>query len=177
MKKSIKNVVVLFAICAVVAIMLSITNAITAPIIEKSEREAVNQSLLLVMPNGQNFEKLEFDPESLPETITEVYKEENGGYVFKLKTTGYSSNFIIMCGVNADGFVSGALCLSSTETLGHEKTFGEVLIGKSTSDIELVDTISGATKTTNAYRNAVEDALAAAQILSANETEKAGESA
>lgn len=82
MKKSIKNVVVLFAICAVVAIMLSITNAITAPIIEKSEREAVNQSLLLVMPNGQNFEKLEFDPESLPETITEVYKEENGGYVF-----------------------------------------------------------------------------------------------
>ena len=32
---------------------------------------------------------------------------------------------VIMCGVSKDGVVTGALCLSSNETLGKEKTYGE----------------------------------------------------
>lgn len=176
MKKSIKSIAVLFVICGVVAVLLALTNTITSPIIQKSEAEAVNRSLLLVMPDGKNFEKLEFDSEALPKTITEIYREENGGYVFKMKTVGYSSDFIIMCGVTKEGTVSGALCLSSKETLGYEKTFGENLIGKTISDIDTVDTVSGATKTTDAYRNAIKDALDAAKILSANaENMEAGE--
>ena len=70
-----------------------------------------------------------------------------------------------MCGVNADGTVSGAVCLESTETLGFEKTYGDALVGKTSEDIETVDTISGATKTTAAYRSAVKDALNSAIIL------------
>ena len=70
-----------------------------------------------------------------------------------------------MCGINADGTVSGALCLASTETLGHEKTFGDNFKGKNSDEVSAVDTISGATKTTAAYKNAVADALNAAIIL------------
>jgi electron transport complex protein RnfG len=165
MKKSIKNVFVLVAICAVVSILLAITNAITAPIIAENERASANKALLEVMPDGKSFETVDISTYTLPSTVDEAFRAENGGYVFKLKTAGYSSGFVIMCGVNADGTVSGAVCLASTETLGYEKTFGDLLAGKSSETIDEVDTVSGATKTTGAYRAAVKDALNAAIIL------------
>ncbi|MBQ9780106.1 MAG: FMN-binding protein [Clostridia bacterium] len=165
MKKSVISTLVLVCICAVMAVLLAVTNAITAPIIEKNATAAANEALLQVMPDGEGFEKMEFDAEALPKTITEVYKEKNGGYVFQIKTTGYSSDFIIMCGVKAEGTISGAVCLSSTETLGHEKTFGANFTGKDAAGVDAVDTISGATKTTSAYKNAMKDALNAAIIL------------
>jgi hypothetical protein len=70
-----------------------------------------------------------------------------------------------MCGVNADGTVSGATCLSSEETLGYEKTYGNNFKGLNADSIGEVDAISGATKTTAAYRAAIEDAIEAANTL------------
>ena len=165
MKKSVKSTLVLVVICAVTAILLALTNAITAPTIKANQDKAANEALLQVMPNGQGFEKLDLSAYTLPATVTDAYKEAGGGYVFQLKTTGYGSDFIIMCGVNADGTVSGTVCLSSTETLGYEKTFGANFTGKDAAGVEAVDTISGATKTTQAYKNAMKDALNAAIIL------------
>ena len=165
MKRSVKSTLVLVVICAVTAILLALTNAITAPTIKANQDKAANEALLQVMPNGQGFEKLDLSTYTLPATVTDAYKEAGGGYVFQLKTTGYGSDFIIMCGVNADGTVSGTVCLSSTETLGHEKTFGANFTGKDAAGVDAVDTISGATKTTQAYKNAMKDALNAAIIL------------
>ena len=145
--------------------MMAITNAITAPLIEANEKAAANEALLLVMPHGEKFERIDISSYTLPSTVTEVYQETSGGYVFKMNTTGYSSGFVIMCGVNADGTISGALCLSSTETLGHEKTYGDAFLGKNIDSVDMVDTVSGATKTTGAYRSALKDALTAANIL------------
>lgn len=165
MKKSVKNTLVLVCICAVVSVILAITNAITAPIIEQNEKNSANKALLEVMPDGKSFDVVDISDVSLPATVREVYRAENGGYVFKLNTTGYSSGFVIMCGVRADGTVSGAVCLSSTETLGYEKTFGANFTDVNIDTVLSVDTVSGATKTTGAYRAAVQDALNAAIIL------------
>ena len=165
MKNSIKSILVLVCICTVISIALAATNYITSPIIAENESAAANKNLLVVMPDGGTFEKIDISGYTLPATVTEVYEASNGGYVFRLLTTGYSSGLSIMCGVKADGTVSGATCLSSTETLGYEKTYGDSLIGKNTDDIDSVDTVSGATKTTTAYRSAVKDALNAAIIL------------
>ena len=167
MKKSlnVKSIVVLTAICGVISLLLAATNALTAPIIEKNQAAAANEALLVVMPDGTDFEKMDLSSYELPATVTEAYKEAGGGHVVKLTTTGYGSGFVIMCGVNADGTVSGVVCLSSNETLGHEKTFGENFTGKNSETVEAVDVISGATKTTAAYRNAVKDAINAATIL------------
>ena len=165
MKKAIKSTVVLVAICAVMAILLAVTNALTAPIIAENQNAAANQALLQVMPNGEGFESVEFDAEKLPKTIKEVFKEKNGGYVFNMETTGYGAGLLIMCGVNADGTVSGVVCLGSSETLGYEKTFGANFAGKDAAGVDAVDTISGATKTTAAFKGAVKDALNAAIIL------------
>lgn len=167
MKKSlnVKSIVVLTAICGVISLLLAATNALTAPIIEKKQNAAANEALLVVMPDGSGFEKMDLSAYELPATVTEAYKEAGGGHVVKLTTTGYGSGFVIMCGVKADGTVSGAVCLSSNETLGYEKTFGENFTGKTGETVETVDVISGATKTTAAYRNAVKDAINAATIL------------
>lgn len=165
MIKNLKSVITLVCICAVMALALAVTNFITAPIIEKNQSAAANEALLLVMPDAESFESVDISGYTLPATIVEAHKANNGGFVFKLKTAGYGSDFIIMCGVNADGKVSGALCLSSNETLGHEKAFGDNFNGKDAAGVDAVDTISGATKTTAAYRSAVKDALNAAIIL------------
>ncbi len=165
MNRNLKNVVVLTAVCAVVALLLSVTNYITAPIIEKQQADAANAALLVVMPGGEDFTAVDLSAYALPATITEAYSEKNGGYVFKLTTAGYSSGFVIMCGVDANGVVTGATCLSSNETLGYEKTYGAVLVGKTVDSVAEPDTIAGATKTTSAYKNAVRDALNAAIIL------------
>lgn len=165
MKKSVTSTLVLFAICAVMAVLLALTNSITAPIIQKNQEAAANEALLEVMPEGEGFEKMDLSTYELPATVTEVYKEAKGGYVVTLTTTGYGSGFVIMCGVSADGTVTGTVCLASTETLGHEKTFGANFVGKDATGVDATDTISGATKTTRAYKNAVKDALNTAIIL------------
>ena len=172
MKKQIKSTLVLVSICAVMAILLALTNSITAPIIQKNRDAAANKALLVVMPNGEGFEKLEdLSAYTLPSTVTEVYKEKNGGYVVTLTTTGYGSDMVIMCGVDANGTVSGAVCLSSNETLGHEKNFGEKFTGKDAAGVDAVDTIAGATKTTAAYKNAIKDAINTAIILGGGEVD------
>ena len=164
MKKYARDIIVLVCICAVISLVLAATNAITSPIISANEEKAANEALLQVMPDGEGFEKLDISSYTLPATVTEAYKEAGGGYVFKLNATGFNPNMIIMCGVNAEGTVTGALCLSSEETWGKEKTFGELLKGKNSETI--VDVEAGATSyTVNGYRSAVIDALNAAIIL------------
>ena len=165
MKNQIKSVVVLVCICLVVTVLMAVTNQFTAPIIKENQNAAENAALLVVMPDGGSFEKVDTSTYTLPATVTEVYSAENGGYVIKLTTTGYSTGMIILCGINADGTVSGVVCLESTETLGYEKTYGENFVGKNAEVVEAVDIIAGATKTTAAYKSAIKDALNTAIIL------------
>lgn len=166
MKKNIKNTAVLVCICVVIGLLLSLTNAITAPIIEKNQNASANAALLEVMPDGSGFESVDIKNYTLPSTVTEVYKETaNKGFVITLTTSGYASDMVIMCGVTADGKVTGAKCLSSNETLGKEKTYGDSFKDKDAAAVEAVDTLAGATKTTAAYKSAIKDALNAVIIL------------
>lgn len=166
MKQNVKSVVILVAICGVMALLLAGTNTITAPIIEKNSAAAANEALLQVMPEGTGFEEADLSAYDLPPTVTKAYKETAGkGYVVELTTKGYASDFKIMCGVTADGIVSGAVCLSSNETLGKEKEYGKNFENKDAAAVESTDTISGATMTTAAYKGAVQDALNTAIIL------------
>lgn len=165
MKKSFKGVLALTCICAVMALLMALTNYITAPIIAGQKDAAANEALLVVMPDGKGFEPIDLAASELPSSIVEAYKEANGGYVFTVVTSGYGADLTVMCGVLADGSISGAVCLSSNETLGYEKTYGETMVGMTLETVDGVDLISGATKTTEGYRNAIKDALLAASKL------------
>lgn len=166
MKTNLKNLAVFVSICVAITVLLAVTNTITAPIIKENQNASANQALLQVMSEGKGFEAVDISTYTLPATVTEVHKETSGlGYVVKLITAGYGSDMVIMCGVKTDGFVTGAVCLSSNETLGKEKTYGENFKDKDAAAVDAVDIISGATKTTEAYKNAVKDAMNAVVIL------------
>lgn len=165
MKKHIKSVISLTVICAAVAVLLSITNGITAPIIEKQESDAVAQSLVVVLPGGEEFQSVDISAYELPDTVTEIYSEKNGGYVFKMSTSGYASGMVILCGIDSEGKVKGATCIASNETNGAEVSYGDKMIDITVENIDSVDTVAGSTKTTSGYRNAVKDALNSFVIL------------
>lgn len=165
MMKHIKSILALTVICGVVAVLLAVTNSITAPIIEKNASAAADEALLVVLPDGEGFTPVDLSAYELPATVTEAFTETNGGVVVKLTTAGYGSDMVVMVGVAADGTVSGAVCLSSNETLGYEKTYGDSAKGFTAETIDTLDVISGATKTTAAYKGAVKDALNTAIIL------------
>jgi carbohydrate-binding DOMON domain-containing protein len=97
------------------------------------------------MPDGGDFTAADLSQYTLPATVVEAYTASNGGAVVKLKTAGYGPDMIIMCGVDANGVVTGAVCLSSNETLGVEKTYGDTLKGATIDTIDGIATVSGAT--------------------------------
>lgn len=165
MKNYIKSIISLTVIIALVTVALAATNYVTAPIIEKNAGAAANEALLVVMPDGGDFTQVDMTQYTLPESVIEAYTASNGGCVVKLSATGYGPDLIIMCGVDADGNVTGAVCLSSNETLGAEKTYGDTLKGATIDTVEDIATVSGATMTTSAYKGAIKDALNTAIIL------------
>ncbi|MBQ9132418.1 MAG: FMN-binding protein [Clostridia bacterium] len=169
MKKSIKSILVLVCICATVSVLLALTNAITAPIIERNEQQNANAALLEVLPDGKGFALVDLSSYTLPSTVSEVYRAENGGYVIKLTTTGYASGMVIMCGISADGKVVGSKLVASAETpsIGGvaAEGFASAVIGKDLTNVDAVDTVTGATRTTAAYRGAIKDALNTVIIL------------
>ncbi len=165
MKKYMGSVISLAAICLAVSALLAAANAVTAPIIDKAEGDKANAALLAVMPEGKDFREIDISKYTLPASVTGAYGEAGGGHVLHLTTAGYAPGLTIMCGVTKSGKITGALCLASGETLGYEKAYGERFAGLTAEEAKNVATVSGATKTTSAYKNAVADAINAAAIL------------
>ncbi len=164
--KQIKSILVLVCICSVTALLLALTNSFTAPIIEKNEAEKANSALSEVLPGGEGFSEIDLSSYTLPTSVKKAYKASNGGYVIELETTGYASGMKLMCGITAEGRIAKAACLSSNETNGKEKTYGDSFVGMNAAEAGGVDIIAGSTKTTAAYRQAMQDALNTAVILS-----------
>ncbi len=169
MKKHLKTVLSLTVICAVVSILLGITNHFTAPKIAEQERLSTQGSFKDVLPSGKDFKEISTD--KFNSAVKEAYSSADGGYVFKIEVTGYADGLVIMCGVNHDGKVAGATCIASNETNGAEKTYGNNFKDKTLENVDSVDTISGSTRTTSAYKNAIKYALEAFAILGGAEIE------
>ena len=167
MKGYIKSLVSLTVICAVVAILMAGVNAFTAPIIAENERIATEQAMKAVLPEGEDFRAVTAGKD-LPKTVKEIYVDKNGGYVFKLRTAGYAAGLVLMVGIRSDGSVAGATAIASGETLGVEKGYGDRFRDVTLGAIDGVDTVSGATRTSEAYKNAVKDALLAFGSLSSD---------
>ena len=98
-------------------------------------------------------------------SIVSVSKTDSGNYVVVAKVTGYADNMIVKISISAEGVVIDATCLSSNETNGAEKTYGDKFIGKTDEEADAVDTIGGSTMTTDAYKKAVGYAFDAITII------------
>lgn len=171
MKKSnLMPSVVLGSICIVVALLLSVVNMITGPVIEAARDAASNAALLEVLPNGKNFRSITLTDE-YPDSVVAGYSAD-GGFVFQMSVTGKEAGLVIMCGIDGDGRIVGTKVISNKETPSYaEKVFPGVE-GKNGAYAGMnLDTfapalVSGATLTSKAYGEAVKAALQSA-ILAA----------
>ena len=163
MKKNIMPTVVLSAICLIVALMLSLINSITAPIIEEAQNAAANEALLVVLPEGKNFKEITLD-EKYPAVITKGYSAD-GGFVFQANVTGKSSGLIVLIGIDADGKIVGTKVIAEQETDSYDVNVFPAVEGTDGAykgmDIDGFTPflVSGATLTSKAYSEAVKAAL------------------
>ena len=162
-------VLVLTLICLIITAALALTNHVTAPIIKETQRVVAEQGRKDVLPEAQDFELM--DISGLPETVKEVYKTSNDvGYVFMITTNGYdgADTMNLACGIDSNGQITGVKVLSHKETAGlgsriTESKFTDQFIGKS-AELDGVDIISGASRSSRYFINAVHDAFDAYEM-------------
>lgn len=174
MKDSVKSVVVITVICLVVALLLGVTNYFTSPVIEKGNEERTQEALCELIEGGK-FQKMNTENLSgIPESVTAIYKEAFGlGYVIEISTKGYDAGLVIMCAISPEGKIIKTATLASNETptIGGSKVinnseYTSKYVGKNAENIGLIDSVSGATITSKAYRDAIKDALTAFASIS-----------
>jgi electron transport complex protein RnfG len=163
-------VIALAVICSIVSGTLAAANAKTLPIIEQAADERAIAVRKEIMPDADGF--IQIDVKGLPSRVAEVFEATNGiGYIFTVKTAGYGGDVTIACGIAPDGLIIKTAVLSHTETKGISDPVFEMeseYAGKD-RNLEGIDAISGATISSNAYKNAVLDAFAAFEIITNKE--------
>lgn len=170
MKKSnILPSIVLGAICLVVAILLSVVNMFTAPVIAERQAAAASAALQEVLPNGSNFQELEITAD-YPAVVVKGWKAD-GGSVFQMEVKGYQSGLIIMCGIDADGKIAGVKHIASNETFNAEGELNGAYTAKQDNldSLEMILSTSaskGAPMTSQAYYDALKAALQSAILAS-----------
>lgn len=168
--------VTLFVICLVVSALLAGTNALTKEPIAENELKKAQEAMFAVCPDAASFEGekgLEI----------EVYKalDESGeviGCAVPVTSKGYGGDIQIMVGISSaqGGMVTGVEILSHGETPGlganataedfrnqfkdNPSLHGFSVVKDGTGGVEgKIDAITGATITSNAVTNAVNEAL------------------
>ena len=166
-KKDLKPVLVLGAICLVVAVLLAGVNMITSAKIEADKEAAIQKSLEQVMPGG-NFTPATEKYNIEGTTVTAVYENVNSeneivGWVVTLSSAkGYTGNAILLTvGINTDGVITGAVVTSNPESKGVDQTnaFFESFGGKNPEEVFDAELIAGVTYSSTAVRNAALDAF------------------
>ena len=145
MKEMLKPVIVLAAICLIVTAMLAFVNELTQPVIIKAEEQAAAAARSEVLPDAEKFEKIELP--DMPDGVNEIYKgNDDTGYVVQVHTKGYGGDIKIICGVG-------------TKAVDNNSGYRDKFVGKNKDGCKSVDTITGATISSTAYKKAVGIAL------------------
>lgn len=168
-------ILVLVLICAIMSGLLALTNDATAPIIAAAEAKAKEEARMEVLPGADSF--LQVEIAGLPDAVKEVYQAENGaGYTFSITAQGYGGKgtLNLAVGIDMEGKITGTKVLSHKETVGlgskieTDANFYGQFPGQDAayvSDIKNIDTISGATRSSNFYRLALTYAFEAFDMV------------
>ena len=177
-KKAIMPIVVLVAICVIVAALLGAVNMLTAPRIAEKEAEKANAALLVVLPGAKNFEKLDTEGKGYPKEVKSAYKADKG-YVFELSVKGKEA-MTVMCGVDTEGKFVAIDVISDGETPDYKNKVFPLMTGENgkykdkTADTLEPEIVSGATLTSNGIFNAVKASLDAYTVANGGELEPTG---
>ena len=161
-------VIVLAAICLVIASLLGIVNNVTAGPIAENTAKTVQESLQIVLP-ADSYEEVEYT--GADTTVIAVYKAGENGYVVECNTpNGFGGPIDMMTGIGTDGSITGIAVITHAETsgLGSKATDPEwqaQFIGLSggasvTKDGGTIESITGSTITSRAVCDGVNIAYA-----------------
>lgn len=179
MNETVKNALILFTITLVASVLLALASQVTAEPIKVQKAKQTATANAAVLPDTEFEELADLDLSSY-EKITAVYAAKKGnevvGYTFKLITNeGYSAGLELIVGLSTEGAITGIDIIKHSETPGlgakaDEDPFKGQFTGKPLSELTVVkgaaasDTeisaISGATITSRAVTNAVNEAVA-----------------
>lgn len=167
--------VVLLVICVVAALLLAVTNNVTAPKIAEVNAENEAKSRQVVFADAASFGD-EFTNDDGIKLVPALDKDgKTIGYVVVTVEKGYGGDINVMTGVDLEGKVTGVNILSMSETAGlganaSKESFLKQFIGK-ISGIEVnkgtpaeneIKALTGATITSKAVTKAVNAAIEAA---------------
>ncbi len=163
MKEITRYGLILGAICFVSSGILAVVNAVTEPRIEIEEKKEEQLALKEVMPDSANFEQALKDGEFLYYKAYDSAGRLNG-FVVKSKSKGYSSDIEAMTGLGLNLEITNVKILSQNETPGlgtrvTEPKFLGQFRGKGLGAIGNVDTITGATISSNSVIKAVQSKI------------------
>ena len=191
MKDILKLGVTLFAICAVAALVLGVTNNITAPVIEERNIQARNEARKTVLPEADEFKELEGMNSDIVLEVYEGIKDGQViGYTIKTSSKGYGGAIELMVGISKDGKITGVEIGNHSETPGlgskatepmfknqyvNKDVLNSLLVVKgSTNNDNEISAISGATITSNGVTSGVNAAMKIYnEKLSGNDNEMA----
>ena len=172
----------LLIISAVAALLLALTNSVTASTIAQRNEQANAEARKLVLESAQDFEEVKDAKTDNYKgvKVSEIYeaKDASGntvGYTLKVLPSGYGGTIELMVGIDsAKGQVSGINVVSNSETagLGAKSTdpeFSDQYKGKPLEELSVlkngtpgdteIKAISGATITSTAVTNGVDAAI------------------
>lgn len=160
----------LFAITAIVALLLALVNMLTAPKIAQLAAETKTAAIREVMPTlTETSQQEELDVPEGMSAVDEIMEIKDGGatlgYCVQTTTAGHAGDITLMVGFDPNGTIQGVAILSQSETLYVEKQPELVaqFAGLSgTVGAGQVDAISNATHTSDGIIGGVNAAVAAA---------------
>ena len=164
-----KSVIVLTAICLIVTALLAVTNHVTSPIISDTRAQRINDSLKSVLPDSGDGVEVPIDSLEMPSTVKSVYRfDKDGSYAVVLATTSaYSSGDMgITVGIDSEGKIVGVKLTSYMDSKDFgQKTYPQRFIGKDKAGAAGVDTVSGVTYSSTAFKKALADAFTAVELV------------
>ena len=169
MKKIIHLTLFLAIVSAIAGGALAYANQLTAPIIAANEEATEKASLLELYPGSsvEDFTEVKYDGDS--KTIQKIYRYKEQAYVFSMSVSGYSEGTTYLVSINSEGLVEAYKGMSNGDTSGlgsrvlDDKGFIEGLIGHDASS--QLDTISGATRSSQPVVNGINEAAAVCEQL------------
>ncbi len=169
-------VVVLVLICVVISGALAATNSVTGPVIVKGATERAEAARIEILPEADGFERI--SPQREIYGVTECYRATNGaGFVISVSGDGYGGNgsLSLMVAVSPEGAIIATKTLANSDTKGIGSKVSEPLYESQFAGMDSslggYIAITGATVSSNAYRSAVENALAAYAAIAGQEGE------
>lgn len=172
--KFLKPALPLTIICVVIALLLSVVNAITADRIKENAEKDKADAIEKIFPEVHSFEKA--DKKHYTDCVNDAgaVLDKSGniiGYYADVAPIGFKGNIAMIIGCDLEGKVIKATCLSTAETpavgtKATEEKYLDTYKALTAPEVEEVDTITGATISSKAVKHGIYDgALTISKII------------